>query len=230
MGDERRRPDACFETWRLLNPEFELRVWGNREYNEYPWKTKHHMEAMWKTGQLFGVADLMRWEILFNEGGFALDADSIALSPLPDWLFDCTAFACWENELISPGLIANGYFACCPADPLVERLLDKFVAARYLATRFIWYKLKHKPVAAWKTVGPRVLTETVRDMCYSDLSVLPSHFFCPRHLSGQTYRGTGPVFCDQLFASSRPNGYQELQLEEASTESLINLARKRLGR
>lgn len=230
VGDESRRPDACFETWRSLNPEFTLKVWGNREYDEFPWQTKRHMDAMWKTGQLFGVADLMRWEILFNEGGFALDADSIALSPLPDWLFDCTAFACWENELISPGLIANGYFASRPGDRLIGQLLEKFLSSKYLASKFVWYKLKHKPVAAWKTVGPRVLTETVREMGYSDLTVLPSHFFCPRHLSGETYRGSGPVFCDQLFASSRPNGYQELKLNQETAESLIVMARERLGR
>lgn len=188
------------------------------------------MEAMWESGQLFGVADLMRWEILFNEGGFALDADSIAIDALPEWLFDCTAFACWENELGSPGVIANGYFGCRAGDRLVGHLLAKLESKRHLATKFVWYKLRRKTVSAWKTVGPRPLTSAFHELGYSELTVLPSHFFCPRHFTNRTYLGTGPVFCDQLFASSRPNGYGELKLHESGAEELSRLARARLNR
>lgn len=229
VGDESKRPDACFETWRRLNPGFELKVWGNHEAENRGWRLKLHMNEMWRTGQLFGVADLMRWEILLNEGGFALDADSIAVEPLPDWLFHCTAFACWENELISPGVIANGYFGCRPDDRLIRHLVEKFESEKHLATKFVWYKLRRKTVAAWKSVGPRPLTAAFHDLGYSELTLLPSHFFCPRHLTGHTYNGSGPIYCDQLFASSRPNGYQHLSLHENSPESLIDLARERLN-
>jgi mannosyltransferase OCH1-like enzyme len=230
VGDEGRRPNACFETWRRMNPGFDLRVWGNQELASYPWRTKKHMEAMWETRQLFGVADLMRWEILLNEGGFALDADSIAIEPLPEWFFGCTAFACWENELISPGLIANGYFACRPGDRLASHIVATFERQSQLAKKFVWYKLKYKTVAAWKSVGPKALTTAFQELQYNELTVFPSHFFCPRHLTSETYRGEGPVFCDQLFASSRPNGYAELKLHEATPEALIAMARARLNR
>lgn len=230
VGNEDRRPDACFETWRRLNPSFEVKVWGNKEYENRNWRTKRHMDAMWQSGQLFGVADLMRWEILHTEGGFALDADSVAIMPLPDWLFECTAFACWENEIVSPGMIANGYFGCMAGDRLVNHLISRFEARKHLATQFVWYKLRRKTVAAWKTVGPRPLTEAFHELGYSELTVLPSHFFCPRHLTGETYSGSGPVFCDQLFASSRPNGYQELSLHDRTAEALTEMARERLGR
>ena len=230
VGDETKRPDACFETWRVLNPDFTIKGWGNKEYDTREWRTKFHMEAMWKSGQLFGVADLMRWEILLDEGGIALDADSIAMEPLPHWLLDCTAFACWENELISPGMIANGYFGCLKGDRLVSHLVSGFLQQKRLATKFVWYKCREKPVAAWKTVGPRPLTSAYHELGYSELTVLPSHFFCPRHLTGATYAGAGPVFCDQLFASSRPDGYGQLRLHESAPESLIAMARKRLNR
>lgn len=230
VGDETNRPDACFETWHKLNPNFELKVWGNLDYEKREWRTKRHMEAMWQTGQLFGVADLMRWEILLDEGGFALDADSIAIEALPDWLFDCTAFACWENEIISPGVIANGYFGCSAGDRLVSHLVTTLEARKHLATKFVWYKLRRKTVAAWKTVGPRPLTKAFHELGYSALTLLPSHFFCPRHIAEETYSGSGPVFCDQLFGSSRPNGYAQLKLHQSSPEALSAMARERLGR
>jgi len=56
--------------------------------------------------ELNGVADIMRYEILFNEGGIALDADSLCLRPLEDWVLEPAAFAAWEHEHIRPGLIA----------------------------------------------------------------------------------------------------------------------------
>ena len=58
--------------------------------------------------ELNGVADIMRYEILFNEGGIALDADSLCLRPLEDWVLESAAFAAWEHEHIRPGLIAAG--------------------------------------------------------------------------------------------------------------------------
>ena len=52
--------------------------------------------------ELNGVADIMRYEILFNEGGIALDADSLCLRPLEDWVLEPAAFAAWEHEHIRP--------------------------------------------------------------------------------------------------------------------------------
>jgi len=42
----------------------------------------------------------MRYEILFNEGGIALDADSLCLRPLEDWLLEPAAFAAWRTGRI----------------------------------------------------------------------------------------------------------------------------------
>ena len=69
VGDESKRPNNFIQTWRDMNPGWEVKVWGNREYEAQNWVNKAHMEAMWGN-QLHGVADMMRYEILYNEGGF----------------------------------------------------------------------------------------------------------------------------------------------------------------
>jgi mannosyltransferase OCH1-like enzyme len=209
VGDDALCPHNCIDSWRELHPDFEIRLWGNADWKERPWRTRHHMDAIAATGQLCGVADLMRWEILMDEGGMVLDADSICLSRIPDWMFECTAFASWENELARPGLLTNGFFAAHPGDPLVANLLETFVNTDNLATRYIWYKLKHKKLASWRTTGPQALTEAYRAMKYSALTVLPSHFFTPKHYSGLRYDGCGPVICQQLFASTGSSHYKE---------------------
>jgi len=186
------------------------------------------MDAIAATGQLCGVADLMRWEILMDEGGIALDADSVCLARIPDWLLDCTAFASWENELVKPGLIANGFFAARPGNHLVEWLLNTFVNADNLATRYIWYKFKRKRLSSWRMTGPLALTEAYRSMQYPALTVLPSQLFMPKHYSGVRYEGDGPVICHQLFAGTGTSAYQELlnlsvtEVREYAMKDLLN--------
>jgi hypothetical protein len=86
--------------------------------------------------ELNGVADMMRWEILHAAGGIVVDADSIALRPLDDHLLDCEAFACWENEIVRPGLIAAGYFGAEPGIRSSSR--SSATSTRKKASRTTW--------------------------------------------------------------------------------------------
>ena len=105
VGDESKRPDNCIQTWRDHHPDWEFRIWGNAELDSLAWLNRDHMAAMAER-EWNGVADLMRWEILYANGGVLFDADSTCLKPLDDALLDCPAFACWESEIARPGLIA----------------------------------------------------------------------------------------------------------------------------
>jgi len=134
---------------------------------------------------------MMRWEILFDEGGVLVDADSFCVQRLPDWLLECEAFACWENELIRPGLVAAGYFGTVPRNAFVAYLIDE---------------IRKKPTVvdkmAWETVGPLHLTKMWRQSAYGNLTILPSHFFIPRHFTGTEYTGAGPIYAMQGWGST----------------------------
>ena len=56
---------------------------------------------------------------------------------------------------------------------------------------------------AWKTVGPMRLTQAHRRYGYSELTILPSHFFIPEHFSGARYDGGGPVYARQHWGSTK---------------------------
>ncbi|RYY28344.1 MAG: mannosyltransferase [Sphingomonadales bacterium] len=190
VGDESKCPTNCIDTWRELNPSWEFLVWGNADLEEQDWFNRDHMTAMYSR-ELNGVADMMRWEILHAKGGVVVDADSIALRPLDDHLLDCEAFACWENEIARPGLIAAGYFGCEAGNPFVEQII---------------HDIHNDPdvtrANAWKTVGPLRLTESYREQRYSPLRIYPSHYFIPRHFTGQVYTGSDPIYADQLWGST----------------------------
>ncbi|WP_374652000.1 glycosyltransferase [Rhizorhabdus sp.] len=201
VGDETKRPDNCIESWRARHPGWEFRIWGNRELQENNWVNQGHIEAMYQR-ELNGVADLMRWEILYRHGGVLLDADSVCVRPLDEALLDCEAFACWENEIARPGLIAAGYFGSVAGNEFLGRIITDIAAEPSVIHEM-----------AWKTVGPQRLTDAYRSYRYSALRIYPSHYFIPRHFSGVTYSGSDPVYAHQLWGSTL-DGYDDIHSQD----------------
>jgi mannosyltransferase OCH1-like enzyme len=191
VGDESKRPDNCIETWVKHNPGWQVQLWGNDDLVSTEWINAKHMREMSKR-ELNGVADLMRWEILYHQGGFVVDADSICQRPLEDWLLEGEAFACWENEIDRPKLIAAGYVASVPENPFFGQIIQDINAEESVVGDM-----------AWKTVGPLRLTKAFYQYKYSNLTIWPSHFFIPQHFAGQSYEGGGRVFATQEWASTR---------------------------
>jgi mannosyltransferase OCH1-like enzyme len=190
VGDESKCPHNCIDTWKSLNPDYEVRIWGNKELEDLEWVNKAHMEQMWDR-ELNGVADMMRYEILYNEGGITLDADSICLRPLEDWLLEPSEFSCWENELVRPGLVAAGYLGSVPKSTFFGQIIEDIKAAPTVVDKM-----------AWETVGPLRVTVAWRTTGYP-LTIYPSHYFIPSHFTGQTYEGSGQQFASQVWGSTR---------------------------
>ena len=190
VGDNSKRPDNCIQTWVDRNPGWKVRVWGNEDLANIGWVNAHHMREM-STKELNGVADMMRWEILYNEGGVAVDADSICVRSLDDWLLESEAFACWENELVRTNLIACGVMGTVPQNGFFGQIVLDIKEEQSVTQEL-----------AWKTVGPLRLTKSYFKYAYNGLSIFPSHFFIPDHYSGSHYEGTGIVYARQEWAST----------------------------
>jgi mannosyltransferase OCH1-like enzyme len=190
VGDTSRRPDNCIRTWVERNPGWQIKLWGNEDLASRGWINAEHMRAM-ALRELNGVADMMRWEILFDEGGFVVDADSVCVRALDDWLLEHESFACWENEIARPGLIAAGYVGSVPRNPFYGQIVQDIRAEASVV---------HK--MAWETVGPMRLTVSHRKYRYANLSILPSHLFIPRHFTGIEYSGGGAVYARQEWGST----------------------------
>jgi mannosyltransferase OCH1-like enzyme len=191
VGDETKCPTNCIDSWRAHNTGWHFVVWGNKELHELKWHNRDHIMAM-QGQELKGVADLMRWEILFANGGVVIDADSVALRPLDDHLLECEAFASWENEIMRPGLIAPGTFGCQPGNPFIKQIV-KDIHAELSVTHEM----------AWQTVGALRLTNSYRTYSYSQMRIYPSHYFMPEHFTGQTYQGSDPIYSNQLWGTTR---------------------------
>lgn len=191
LGDQTKRPSDMMETWKEKNPTWEYRLWT--EENLPPLRNKEQFDAI---NELAGKADILRYELLYNYGGFFIDADSICVNPLDDFFTENDSFCCWENEKVRPGLMCNGYLAACRTNQLMDYLIWHI---RTLPPQ----KLKELPnLTAWKVVGPVLLTEMTRRHNYDKIKIYPSHYFLPRHYTGEQYTGDDKIYSEQYWGST----------------------------
>ena len=201
MGDQSKRPVEMMETWKEKNPTWEYRFWS--EENMPKLRNQAQFDAM---NELAGKADILRYELLYDHGGFFIDADSVCVNPLDDFFTENKAFCCWENEKIREGLMSNGYFATEKHSPLAERLVAR------IGTYPVEEVAKLPNLTAWQVVGPVLLTNTVASMPDCGMNVYPSHYFIPRHYTGLQYEGTDKIYAEQYWGSTETiNGKMGMQ-------------------
>lgn len=192
IGDESRAPLELINSWRLLNPECALIVWGNTELKNRQWINSNLINFFWDRKRFELVADLMRYEILYFYGGFAVDADTLCVKTLPASFFALHGFSCYENETVVPGLISNGYLAVRPRSLLLQSIIIS-ISNDPMVTR----------LPGWIALGPGRLTSMYRKIKPKGFKIFPSHYFIPEHYTGINY--TGPnhsVYCRQMWGST----------------------------
>lgn len=202
IGDEYPQPEACLASWREKHPSWEVRVWENRDLFQNQWINQTHIETLWRARKLAGVADLMRYEILYKEGGVYVDADSVCLRPLDDWLLEAEMFACWTNEFDRKRLVSNGFLGTVRANPFLRFVIERAAAKRNVLWRWSWSRLQMVRMGAWRSVGPYHLTECIRLAKYDRITILPSHMFLPWHHRGRIYEGGGIVYADHFWGTT----------------------------
>jgi len=83
------------ETWKQKHPDWDYQLFDNSYLSSRRWRCEAQIAEYMKHRQYAGVSDLMRYEILLEQGGFLPEADSICLRSV-DELFVlpslCTAY------------------------------------------------------------------------------------------------------------------------------------------
>ena len=120
------------------------------------------------------LANIIRYEKLFEYGGIYIDADSICNKPFND-LLDNKFFAAYENEVKRKNLISNGVIGSVPRYPILEMCIDEIK------------KMKNKVITrkpSFKTTGPVLFTRIINEYGKEKIAVYPSWYFFPIHYSG----------------------------------------------
>jgi glycosyltransferase involved in cell wall biosynthesis len=187
-------PTNLMKTWKDKHPDFEYILWNEQEISN-----KLHLRCNEKINmisEINGKADIIRWEILYQYGGYFVDADSICIEPFDEFFEGKTAFATYENENVRDGLIATGTMGFIPKHPLCSDIIKWILSNE--SDELI------KKTRAWFSVGPALLTKMLETGKYQDVSIYPSHCFLPIHFTGsRPYEGHKKVYGYQEWGTAK---------------------------
>jgi len=191
----RKAPTKWMQTWQEKHPDWNYRVLDNNEFHQRTWRLEAHMQEYYKRKLYNGVADMIRYEVLLEEGGFLPPADSVCLHPIDELLTDPPnyCYSVYENEKIKPGYVSPIQAANLGND-FVALLIDA-IAAREPES------LTNKP---WEDTGNAFLMRMI-ERHNPDITIWPSHYLIPKHFSDAHTRYNGPdkVYADQMWGSTK---------------------------
>jgi mannosyltransferase OCH1-like enzyme len=191
------------ETWKRLNPEWDYFFWDEKKLNHHFRGGLQNQKQYDEMEELCGKCDIARVEILNAFGGFFIDADSVCLHPLDDYLRINDSFSCYENEFERGNLVACGYLASTQNNDLMKLLIEGISRLNVkqildVPNRSPWDSA-HR---AWQLTGSGFLTTTILKNKYTPISIYPSYYFIPEHYSGLRYKGLGKSYGSQLWGST----------------------------
>jgi mannosyltransferase OCH1-like enzyme len=201
-------PTNLMDTWKYKNPDFEYIRWNEKEFidRNMTFKCQDKIDEI---EQIYGKADIIRWEILYKYGGIFIDADSICIEKIDDELLNKKCFSGWENEKMRPGLIATGTMGFPPKHPLIREIIN-YILKHDVSEA----KTKMKP---WQTTGPGLLTKIYNTGFFNDLHIFPSYLFLPHHFTNNKYEGHGKIYAYQEWGSTY-NSYDSLNNKKLAIE------------
>lgn len=180
-------PVLWMNTWKEKHPDWKYFLWGEDKIGEF--KNKDLINRCIEEKKYHGAADIMKYEILYNFGGFLAPADSECLNPIDELLNikeDC--FACYENEEKRPGLISP-QIGSTKGNGLMETMVGKMS------------KLT-RVVEPWIDTGNFIFTKTIGELNYP-IKIYPSYYFIPEHFNGFKYSGIDKIYATHKWWTSK---------------------------
>lgn len=188
-------PTNLMKTWKDAHPDFEYILWTEAELVKRGFMTVCQKQIT-DIQEINGKADIIRWEILYQYGGYFVDADSICIEPFDEIFENCSGFATYENESMRQGLVATGTMGFIPRHPLCGDIIQ-YISQTEEAQQLI------KNTRAWFSVGPGLLTKMLDTGKYTDMTIFPSHYFLPIHFTGPQYTGHKKVYGYQEWGTAK---------------------------
>lgn len=180
----KKMPLEWMETWKKFNPSWEYKLWTEETLKDF---NPENESIISQLKEYHGIKDVYQYEIMKRYGGFFIDADSICLRPIPEYLTRFEAFTCYEGETVKPGYLALGYVGAKPNHPVFDKIIED------LKTLTVY-----EP--AWSTIGQLMWTKHAQDR--NDIICLPSTMFIPVHYSNAVNGGDSNSIATQFWGST----------------------------
>lgn len=194
------------ETIRAANPEFEYRLWRDRDIAEF---RLYHDPAYIAASNWGERADILRYHILNKYGGIYADIDFIGLRSF-EQLVHGVDFVIGISNVLGAIEVANGFIACTPGNHVMKEILKGIVPTSDNQRTHLHTILR---------TGPQYVTRVICDLAksgYKKILPLPVSYIYPLP---NTYHGpqsdgvlsryvTEKAFCVHLWECRwiRPGG------------------------
>ena len=193
-------PDEWMDTWRQMHPDWSYTLYDNdfllsRQFRNQPLVNEYVRRGKWA-----GVSDLIRYEILYEQGGFLPEADSICLTPVDELFQDDLVYTVYEFPNGATGMMSP--FLAAPAGaPLLDRIITE-----------LGKRLPEELTSPWHSTGNGFLRRyfAANRKDNSEIRIFPSHLFIPEHYKGHKYTGPDKIYARQMWGSTtRSYPYRE---------------------
>ena len=159
-----KRPDIWMDTWKndyiKQNPDWTYKLWTETELENLSMTNKQ----IFNKEQFYnGKSDIARYEILYQQGGVFMDADSLwinkpnnSLNPILD-MTKTSGMFCAE-EPVNKWSIANGVIGFTKGHPILKQMID-FIGNNYYNMK----KTHPKQRQIWIVTGTQPFTKFVKE-------------------------------------------------------------------
>ena len=197
-------PTKWMNTWKDKHPDWEYSVFTDEMLWDRKWKNQSLIEEYYKRRKFAGAHDLIRYELIYEQGGFWPSADSICLERV-DELFSSPAhhaYTVYENEVARPGY-CSPILAANSDNNVLGAIIDEL------------HKLQPRQLNThpFMSTGNHFLSKFLPQ--FDNVTIWPSYTLIHQWYGHKKrYDGPGKVYSEQYFGSSGNHalkGYKEGQ-------------------
>ena len=192
IGDMSKAPHKWMKTWKDKHKDWNYTLIDNGFFQSYDWKNRELIDSYLAEKRYPAVADIIRYQILYDFGGFIAPADSICLENIDELMTD-EAIGVYENEVVRPGLISPLY-ASKKGGQFAYELMTNLPKEAPKAQ-------DGRNKAPWQVTGNAYMRK-MYEKTQAKVTILPSHTFTPIHYTGERYSGTGKVYAIQMWGTT----------------------------
>ena len=185
-------PIQWMNTWKEKHPDWQYTVFTNDQLHDRSWHNQHLIDEYYQREKYNGVSDLIRYELLYERGGFFPSADTICLHRV-DELFTSPkdhAYTVYENEKKRPGFVSP-ILAANPFNTVVKAIIDTL------------HKINWLSEDPFRSTGNQFLARFLPKY-YDQCTIFPSYTFIPQwyEKDSEYYSGEGKVYAEEYWAST----------------------------
>lgn len=170
--------NSVVRSWKEQHPDWSVQLWRNEDSEALISDIRRQFpnvgEAWDKAGHFAEKADILRYSIIYKEGGLYVDTDLPSFGHVRELHQFSDFYACIEETKYPRMICGNAALAARPDHPLVKRFLEEI-------------KPREKNENKWTIIqrtGPELISRILRDSlsktCIEDTPlILPPGYFFP---------------------------------------------------